>query len=266
MKALYLAAFFALASGPLLAAPSSEYPSPLVREEQTVIVDGVTEVWQLKWAAKPKPICEPSEESLPCPCAGFAYGEGGILNLIRTRSGVELDHLALTPLFEEGEGPANDALAVVQRWPADYDTDFDLSKRQDFPAIVAKRPITQVMHFADYDHDGRANEFYLQTGAGPCGHTGGVVIGVSKRNPRLHAFGTASKPDKPLHMGEHAWQVLRNASGPIDVLAWACGDHASDTQTTLRLRWTPAGIDGSRRTFSCTPDDKPGILTGEDPL
>jgi hypothetical protein len=263
-----LAASFALGLGLMFAAsalqkapvPSSEYPSPMVREEQTVIVDGVTEVWQLIWVGKPKPICEPTDASLTCPCQGFGYGEGGFLDLIRMRNGIELDRLPLAPFFKEWR------VAVVQRWQPDTDKDFKLSMRPDFPAIVAKRPITQVMHLADYDHDGLPDEFYLQTEAQPCGKSFGIVIGISKRNPRLHAFGTASKPHKPLYLQKEEWEALRDASGPIEVVDWGCGDHASDTQTTLRLRWTPAGIDGSRRTFACTPDDKPGILTGEEPL
>jgi len=62
MKGLRFAASVALATA-VLSLPgfapqqarssSSEYPSPMVREEQKVIVDGQTEVWQLKWAAKP---------------------------------------------------------------------------------------------------------------------------------------------------------------------------------------------------------------------
>ena len=269
MKVLRLAAFFALASGLLLVAALSaqrktalslEYPSPLVREEQTVIVDGVMEVWQLKWAEKPKPVCEPSDASLTCPCQGFGYGEGGPLDLIRVRNGVELDRLPLTPFFEDRR------VAVVQRWQPDTHKDFKLSMRPDFPAIVAKRPITQVMHLADYDHDGLPNDFYLQTEARPCGKSFGIVIGISKRNPRLHALGTASNPGHPLYMQKDEWEALRHASGPIEVLDWSCGDHGSDKQNTLRLRWTPEGIDGSRRTFACTVDHKPGVLIGEEPL
>jgi hypothetical protein len=155
---------------------------------------------------------------------------------------------------------------VVQRWQADHGTGFDLSRFDDFRAIVAKRTVAQVMHLADYDHDGRASEFYLQTSAGPCGHIEGIVIGVSRGNPRLHAFGTASRPGTPLHMQAQAWEDLLKASGPVEVVDWKCGDHGADTQTTLRLHWTAEGIHGTRRTFACTPDDKPGSLIEEEPL
>jgi hypothetical protein len=47
-------------------------------------------------------------------------------------------------------------------------------------AEIAKRPPVQLMYFGDYDHDGAATEFYLQTDAVPCGKSYGVVIGVWK--------------------------------------------------------------------------------------
>jgi hypothetical protein len=274
VKALRLAASCAIGTGLLLFAAfapkkrpvtSSEYPTRTVREEQTIIIGGLTEVWQLKWTTEPKPVCEPDDVSLTCPCTGFAYGEGGDLNLVRMRKRVEVDRLHITPAFDEqlfGEGP----MAVIQRWQADYEKDFEASNQQDFPAIVSKRPSIQVMHLADYDHDGLTSEFYLQTGVAPCGKSGGVIIGVSKRNPQLHVFGTSSKPDKPLYLQKREWEALRDASGPIEVLDWSCGDHGADARTTLQLRWTPGGIDGTCREFACTPDDKPGRLIHEEPL
>jgi hypothetical protein len=60
MKAARSAMFFALPAGVLWLAGfcpqsepphRSEYPSPLVREEQTVIVDGLAEVWELAWTS-----------------------------------------------------------------------------------------------------------------------------------------------------------------------------------------------------------------------
>lgn len=180
---------------------------------------------------------------------GFAFGEGGHLTLVRIRDGTEIDHLDLTPFFEEefgGEG----RIAIVQRWAADYDKDFEALDRQDFSALVAKRRIVQVMQFSDYDHDGWRSEFYLQTEAAPCGRSVGVVIGISKRHPHLHVFGTVSKPDKPLYMQKAEWNALGRAPGPIEVVDWPCGDHGAETETRLRLRWTPEGVDGTRREYS----------------
>src|ERR1035438_7729943 len=194
MKQLAMAACGAVAAGMLLVsfaqqtkpAASSEYPTPAVREEQNVMVDGRPEVWRLQWAAPPKPACEPSEISLTCPCTGFAYGEGGDLVLTRSRGGEEIDRLRLTPLFD-GESPTEDRVSVVQRWLPDYDKDFQYSSMEGFPGVVSKRPVVQVMHFADYEHNGLGSEFYLQTESLPCGKSVGVVIGVSRKNPRRQA-------------------------------------------------------------------------------
>jgi hypothetical protein len=237
-----------------------EYPTSLVREEQTVVVDGVTEIWRLEWAAAPAQHCEPTEESLTCPCMGFAYGETGDLSLVRLRDGVEVDRLKLNSLFTESDKP------VVQRWPADYDKDFEGSKTEGFPAEATQRASVQLMHLADYDHDGRETEFYLQTEAVPCGKSTGVIVGLSKSNSRLHAFGTASNPDKALYLQKREWEALRDASGPVEVMDWRCGDHAAGTETKLRLHWTSRGIDGAWREFSCDDHDHPGHLTKQRPL
>lgn len=86
------------------------------------------------------------------------------------------------------------------------------------------------MDFEDYDHDGQATEFLLQTESSPYGHRYGVVVGVSRQMPRLHAFGTAAHPKEPLVMDERAWTALLHSQGPARVVVWACGDHASDTE------------------------------------
>jgi hypothetical protein len=112
------------------------------------------------------------------------------------------------------------------------------------------------MHFGDHGHDGKAAAFYLQTGAGPRGHTNGVVVGLSRSNARQHVFGAASRPGTPLCLREHEWEALLKASGPIDVLDWACGDHGAETQIRLRLYWTPKGIDGISRDYTCPPTPK----------
>jgi hypothetical protein len=212
----------------------------------------------------PKPVCEVGPEgSLTCPCDGFAYGEGGDLAVVRLRNGKEIDHLDITPYFQarfHGEGQ----MAVVQRWAPDYDHDFEASKRSDFRESVSKRRVVQVMFLHDYDHDAWQAEFYLQTAMAPCGHSFGLVIGISKKNRTLHVFGTASKPSKPLLLQKEEWEALRKATGPVEVLDWACADHAAETETRLRLHWTSEGIEGTRRVFTCPPDG--GHLIEKKPL
>ena len=209
----------------------------------------------------PKAYCEPSEESLTCPCEGFAFGEVGDLFLVRLCNGTEIDRLNLTPLFGETPG------AVVQRWPVDYDQDDPNSEREDFATVVRKRPVVQLMQFEDYDHDGRKTEFYLQTEAISCGHRDGVVIGVSKSDPRLHVFGTTSNPGKPLGLEKREWDALRDAKAhATQILDWSCGDHGAETQTEITVEWSVAGIDGVRREYTCPAEGQSRTLVSEKPL
>lgn len=229
---------------------TSEHPAISVREQREVVIHGLREQWRLEWKGPAKPYCGANELSMAitCPCEGFAYGESGDLYLVRARDGREIERLHLTPLFEEN------GTAVVQRWSKDDRADFRSSDKEDISEMVSKRPIVQVMHLEDYDHDGNKSEFYLQTESAPCGKSVGVVVGLSTNNPRLHVFGTVANPSKPLYMQRREWQALRDASSnAVDVLDWACGDHGADTQTELQLQWSTKGIDGKRREYTCPP-------------
>jgi hypothetical protein len=237
--------------------------APAIREEQHIVVSGMAETWPLQWSATPKPRCGANESdiALTCPCMGFAYGESGDLYLVRLRNGTEVDRLHLTPVFEE------EKTAVVQRWPKDDERDFKLSERKDFSNLVSKRPTIQVMEFDDYDHDHKRTEFYLQTEAVPCGKSVGVVVGLSTNNARLHIFGTAANPSRPLYLQKREWQALRNASaGPVDIVDWSCGDHGADTQTEIRLQWSAKGIDGKRHEYTCPSNNERRRLISERPL
>lgn len=229
-----------------------EYPTPMVREEQKVVVGGVTETWRLEWAAAPTPHCE---GPITCPCSGFAYGESGDLYLTRLHEGVQIERLHLSPLFDAG-------VAIVQRWPwREKDEEREVSEE-----IIRRRKTVQVMRFRDYDHDGNRTEFYLQASGESC-KSWGFVIGVSKRNKRLHVFGTISNPNVPLPLQEREWQALRNAkSGSVKVIDWACGDHAAETQTELLLRWSIEGIDGVRREYTCPGKNRRRRLIKEELL
>ena len=150
----------------------------------------------MRWKSTPKPACEADERSLTCPCTGFAYGEAGDLTLVRIRSGEEIDRLELTPLFANTDMDTG-GKAILQRWAPDYDVDFKASERDNFQALISKRPVVKIMNFVDYDHDGNRSEFYLKTDTLPCGKNLGVVIGVSQFNDKLHVFGTLSRPAEP---------------------------------------------------------------------
>ena len=237
---------------------ASEYPKPDVREEQQVEVDGVTETWQLLWtSALHHSECSDHAMAITCPCQGFGYSEAGDLDVVRFRAGAEVERLHVKPYFREWSG--NDV--VVQRW-ALLDSDTD-----EIPqSTIAKRPTVQVMNFGDYDHDGGRTEFYFQTASVPCGKSYGVVIGVSKQNPHLHAFGTASKPNDPLYLQKREWEALRNASEAVTTLDWQCGDHGSETEKTLLLGWSAAGISGTMREYDCPGGAKNGKLVKQSEL
>ena len=144
---------------------------------------------------------------------------------------------------------------------------FPTRRPEDFADVVRKRPIVQVMHFEDYDHDGGKTEFYLQTEAISCGHSDGVVIGVSKSDPRLHVFGTVSNPGKPLHLEKHEWDALRDShSHAVELVDWACLDHGADTQTELTLEWSSKGINGVRREYTCPSKGESRTLLSEEPF
>jgi hypothetical protein len=234
-----------------------EYPTPTTREEAAVTVNGVEEIWALRWKSAPKPECAEYYMAITCPCNGFAYGEAGELELVRMRERVVIDRLDLTPLIAgapEGTGP------VLPRWPK-QDKDSDDTAGPE----IRRRAVVQVMHFADFDHDGQPSEFLLTTGTVSCGHTYGMVVGISRANPRLHVFGTASQPDTPLFLQRGEWETLRKAVGPLEMVDWACEDHGSDTETVVRLQWTAAGIDGRRRHYSCGEKGRDKLIS-EEPL
>lgn len=233
--------------------------SSLVREEQTMRVGGITEVWRLEWKSPPRPACAPedADSSLTCPCSGFAFGESGQLDLVRTANDKEIERLELTPLFEEVF--ADQDGAIVQRWEV-LDKDLEESRTETFAARVRSRPVVRIMHFADYNHDGAATEFFLQTGVEPCGKLTGIVIGLTQRNPRLHAFGTVLHPDKPLVLQKREWQALLEAKGRVEVRDWACGDHASEIEVDLELSAANKGIRVIRREYACLENDHRGQL------
>jgi hypothetical protein len=238
------------------------YPSPLIREQRTVVVNGATEIWQLRWKSAPKPVCgaEDMSETIGCHCWGFAYGEGGEMDLVRMRDGREMERLSITAMFEETD---RERIAVIQRWPDSLDDQEQAADRSDWPSVVAKRAPVTIMNLRDYEHDGQPDQFYLQTSAGPCGIRAGVVIGVSKRNPKLHAISTVLHPDKPLIMRNIVWRGLRLSRGVAETLELTCGEKGADFAIRVRLTWTPKGLTGLRRTLGC-PLERP--LIREEPF
>lgn len=224
-----------------------------IREERKVLVNGVMETWQLRWKSPPKPVCESNEEAAACPCMGFAFGESGELDLVRRRNNVEIDRLELTPFF--GEVPSDEEhKAVVSRW--DLEPESSASG-----ASLGRRKAKRLMQFEDYDHDGAKSEFFLQTSTLPCGKSYGVVVGISKIRPKLHAFRSRNAV---IVVQKQTWLALKNSRQPVRVVEWPCDDHAAEEETEVEIGWSKTGIDGMVRQYSC--GRKPRIALSEQPL
>lgn len=235
-----------LFSGPAFAGSGT----PILREKATVVVDGVEETWRLEWLGPPKPVCDPDDDGwMTCPCEGFAFGESGDLQLVRERDGRTEEVLHLTPFFDNEERPAYGA--VLRRWDEHKD-DFDRSKSPDFGAIVRARPLSKIMKFADYDHNGQATEFMLQVGNAPCGKLMCVVVGVSRANPHLHALASAKDSKKPMILRDDEWEALAKAkNGAVTVVDWVCGDHGGGEQTEISLSAQDGRIRAVMMTYRC---------------
>ncbi len=235
---------------------------PVIRETREIVINGVKEEWRLEWSASPREVCGPDDPDwMTCPCMGFAFGEGGTLTLVRKVPGKEEERLELGPLFS-GDGhdsPGEKGEAVLRRW-GERKSDLEQQDRPGFPDKVRSRPVLRVIHFGDYDRDGRASEFLLQVGTLPCGKKMNVIIGISRKKEKLHVFTSVDRPDRPLVLQAWQWEKLRWAKGAIRVVSWPCGDHGSDAEAELELRADRGAIHSARREFQCTADGKRGKL------
>ncbi len=221
-------------------------PADLVREQHVVQVNGVSETWKLEWDALPAPACGPDDVSvaMACPCSGFAYGEAGKLSLVRLRRGAAREVLDLTGFFKTSSAPVDGNLAVLQRWQAvpasahDEDDDWHHASDFNFLARVRARGPATVMRLADYNHDGRANEFLLQVGTAGCGRHLMVLVGVSKYNQRLHVFASADAPDEPLELEARTWEAVRMSAQPVHAVESSCEQPGggSESLVTVEVR------------------------------
>lgn len=238
---------------------------PIVRQQQTLVIDGQKEEWQLRWQSKPTPVCnaEEADMAFTCPCAGFAYGEQGKLTLQRI-SPHGNEEMNLSTLFDNDlDGPQGRGVAALRRWnllQSDMDTLLDEQRAAAHIAKIKKRPLANVMQFGDYLHDKLGATFLLQVGVMPCGHIMSVLIGISAQKRKLHAIGTALHPDKPLILEKRIWEALRKSKGSVRSTAWACGDHGSEQEEEIELSIGDSGITATTRLYACTKEDKRGKL------
>lgn len=240
---------------------------PVIREERSVLVDSSSERWALEWLSPPEPVCTPEEDPdgwMTCPCSGFAFGEQGHLALVRHRREQKDETLVLDSFFDAVV--AKLGTAVLQRWPVRLG-DSDVRSDADAARLVRSRPVVALMTLGDYDHDGHATEFTLKIGNVACGHDEAVVIGVSRQNPALHVFGTASHPTVPLVLQSEDWERLRRSIAGVTVVEWTCGDHGSEQQTEIRLVTRLDGIHAERLLYDCAgPQFKRGRLLSREDL
>ncbi|CAN5638923.1 hypothetical protein BH10PSE14_BH10PSE14_00150 [soil metagenome] len=241
-KRLFAAILCALLAG-LPQATSALTKGDTVREQRTLMVGGVAETWQLIWRGRPLPVCPPDDMdgSMTEPCSGLAYGEYGDLWLVRKRHGREIERMDLKPIFGRFQYPDADKLegkAWLQRRAMKL-SDIERAGPA-FLAEVSKRPITTIMKFADYDRDGHATEFLIQVGTFGGGVRLFAGVGVSKRDPHLHALSSAEKPGVPVEMQYRPWRTLLTASKPTRLTTWQCDDHSSAVQQDL-IVWARRG-------------------------
>ena len=205
------------------------YSPPEIWEEKKVVIDGVTETWSLRWRKKPRfNGCDPG---MGCGCDGLTWGLAGDLQLVRERPGAPTERLDLGEVhsrFEprfEGQGPGERVASIpgFQRTPHD-DGLYDKAGKELRPAErrmteIVKRKHVEVMKLGDYDHDGIAAEFVFQVGYLACGQNPSVLVGVSRDDMHLHAFGITM-----IYRAE--WDRILAARGKsVDLELHACGDH-----------------------------------------
>ena len=227
----------------LVGGVSAADTADLLREQKTVVVNGVKETWRLEWAAPPQSVCgaEDVAAAQSCECAGYAYGEAGALSLVRRRPGVPIERQGLGSFYKNTTLAEAKDLAVLPRWPPipatahNEDDDWHHASDWNFLRRVQERPATEVMRLADYNHDGAANEFLLQVDTQPCGTPAYVLVGVSRASPHLHVFASADAPDTPLELSARVWEAVRRAAGTVRVIDTTCTEGNEGTESTVTV-------------------------------
>ena len=203
-------------------------------------IDGVAEAWRLEWRRPPIPNCM-GEEWYTCPCNGEEFGEKGDLDLVRQRPGEPEDRLGLNALFDDRD-------AVLPRWaPTERERK---TLKVPSQADLQTRPLVSLLKFGDYDHDGRATEFLLQVESTPCGHQASVVVGVDRKNPKLHVFSSVEALKDFLTLRPSEWEKVKTKL-PQDFVETSCGDHGSDEEDSVTISIDAAGLHAEPHQKAC---------------
>jgi len=228
------------ASVPYDSAPDTGEPNagPVIREEKKVLIDGVSETWRLEWRKPPKLYCVDDWGAMYC--IGLAFGEQGDLDLVRLRPGSPEERLNLSPLF----GPDGTSNATLQHWNrmAIRTALGKVAPRIDetHPDVDAIKtlPIVDIMKLRDYDDDGRATEFELPIVTNPFAWPKSAVVGISKRNPHLHAFDTVEHAGTPLIFPD--WGLIKQGTNLF--VDQHCGYRNATEEATRTIRLDDAGL------------------------
>lgn len=220
---------------------------PVLREQVRVKVDGVVERWRLEWRSEPELQCLESE-AVTCPCEGFAYAEYGELELVRLRPGQPPERVPLSPLFGS-PSDKEEPKAMLRRWqPREGDDSIHPDK---LSGVLGRRKSLRAMELGDYDHDGQAREFVLQTSAYGCGMREAVLIGYDRRDGHVRALGTAEHPEKPLVLEPETWAELLK-SKQLERVEQECGDHGSEVRDVMRVSADDKGLHATLDRYACT--------------
>ncbi len=224
--------FVYLDAGEVRRCQDSRVTAPDVREWRAVMVDGVEEIWRVRFVTPsraPEPI---PEGEWTCPDGFYARFDQGRAVLERLRGATVIDRFH-NPCEVLGEDHGCSTELLIP-WHVDPS-----SRDRPLPAAtVARLPWITFLDLADYDHDGRATEIAIDVGHLVCGHSNSVVVGITRDNARLHVLQWANEGRMALTSGHRAWDEVR-ARPRGEMVTWGCGDHGSDGEE--RLRWWPAG-------------------------
>jgi len=224
--------FVYLDAGEVRRCQDSRVTAPDVREWRAVVVDGVEEIWRVRFVTPSRAPAAIPEGEWTCPDGFYARFDRGRAVLERLRDGVVIDRFH-TPceVLGEDHGCSTELLIPWHIDPSVHDRPVPGSTVERLPWIT-------FLDLADYDHDGRATEVAIDVGHLVCGHSNSVVVGITRDNARLHVLHWANGERMALPRGSWAWDEVR-ARSRGEMVTWGCGDHGYDGEE--RLRWWPSG-------------------------
>ncbi len=211
----------------------SRVSAPDVAEEHRVMVDGVEEVWRVRFTTPPR-LPEPLPEEPNCADWNDQNFENRRAVIERLRDGVVIDRLvnpsANVPASDAiSEAPLATRVAIYRRVRPSAGPQLTLAESE-------RLPLPTVLSIGDYDHDGRATEFVLPMGFFICGNSSRGVVGLDRKHPRLHLLEWASPAGAHMVGLNIDWEAIRERESG-DIITWHCGNHGYNGED--HMRWSP---------------------------